>query len=109
MDQVGSAALRDKALSRVAVLAIHVNRRSVQPIHLEPDDHPALGDQLLQERVFVLRLLGLRDYREQLPPNRVTWNGRDLGDLGLTLGDGKRPHVTAPYVESRARVAPQVL
>ena len=40
------------------LLAADVERRSVQPVHPQPDDHSALGDQLFQERFLVLRLRG---------------------------------------------------
>jgi hypothetical protein len=84
-------------------------------IHARADGCTSLADPavtvdlaLLQERIFILGLRGLRDHPEQFPPHRVTTNRRGPGDLGLAFGDGERPHVAALYVQRRLRVAPQM-
>lgn len=57
----------------------------------QPNDHPALCDQLLQERSFVLGPPGLRNHPEQLPPDRVPRNHRAFRDHGLAT-----PRETVP-------------
>lgn len=45
-----------RSAADLKTLAVDVERRPVQPVHLQPDHQTAFRDQLLKERGFVLRL-----------------------------------------------------